>query len=92
MCPECFPNLAIVIAGLSSTSGLPALVAKFGKSMNRTATAGAANPRRFTQVQRRGDMARTQLENTGHRDWQRAAVQPQTMTMKKATIRTGRAR
>jgi hypothetical protein len=62
MCPECFPNLATVIAGLTSTSGLTALVAKFGKSMNRTATAGAANPGTFTQAQRRDDMPRTQLQ------------------------------
>jgi hypothetical protein len=62
ICPACFPNLAMVIAGLTSTSGLTALVAKFGKSMNRTATAGAANPGTFTQAQRRDDMPGTQLE------------------------------
>jgi hypothetical protein len=59
MCPECFPNLAVVIAGLTSTSWMTALVANFGTSINRTPRAQAAILEAFRHAPSRDDMPKT---------------------------------
>ena len=79
MCPECFPNLAVVIAGLTSTSWMTALVANFGTSINRTTRAQAASLETFRQAPSRDDMPKTRLE-TAHIGTCRPAATRQKIT------------
>ena len=62
MCPECFPHLAVVIAGLTSTSGMTALVANFATPMNRAARARAATLGPSGTLQAETTCLKTRLE------------------------------